>query len=65
MPKYKVNASDIIRFDYKGKEKALEPGHSYELDLEGNDFLQGLEANGVLEVKQDVAPVEEVKPKNR
>lgn len=52
--KYKSKAAGVIRFDYKGAEKIIEPGHTYE--LEENEYLEGLVAFGLLEIKE--SPVE-------
>ena len=61
MPKFKSKAADLIRFDYQGKEKVIEPGKTYELDQE-NDYIQGLIAFGILEAKEP-EPEEKETPK--
>lgn len=61
MPKFKSKSADIIRFDYKGAEKVIEPGKTYELD-EDNDYIQGLIAFGLLEAKELEPEPEIVEP---
>lgn len=47
MPKFKNISGEISRFDYEGKEKIVEPGHS--VTLETNDYIEGLVALGYWE----------------
>lgn len=57
MEKLKFNGAGLVRFDYKGEEKILEPGETYDLEL--NSYIEGLKAFGLLTAQEKTE-----KPKN-
>lgn len=59
MPKFKVLSSQPIRFELEGEEKILLPGVTY--TLTENPYIDGLNAQGLLERKED-ANTETEKP---
>lgn len=63
MIKYKNISGSTIRFDLNGKEKIVEPGHSFQ--AEENDYLTGAAGHGLLEAEdQAEAEIKIDPPKN-
>lgn len=49
MAKYKNISGGWLRFELKGNDKIIEPGHTFQSE-ESNDFLEGAVALGTLEL---------------